>query len=72
MFRHQAHKGSSPSSLRMLAGAPANALEDDPVLADYTLAGYSALGIDPRTVQATIAKYTPKGIINNAPRVAWA
>ena len=46
-------------SLRLLAGAPANALEDDPVLQDWTLAGYSALGIDPRTVGATIRKFTP-------------
>lgn len=46
-------------SLRLLAGAPANALANDPVLNDYTMAGYSALGIDPRTVQATIKQFTP-------------
>jgi len=56
----------------MLAGAPANALAEDPVARDYTLAGYSALGIDPRTAQATIAKYTPQGIVNNSPRTLWA
>lgn len=46
-------------SLRLLAGEPANSLEDDPVALDYTLAGYSALGIDPRTVAAQIKKFTP-------------
>ena len=66
-----AYKTPLPS-LRLLAGAPANALAEDPVARDYTLAGYSALGIDPRTAQATIAKYTPQGIVNNSPRTLWA
>lgn len=46
-------------SLRLLAGAPWNQLEDDPVAMDYALAGYSAQGIDPRTVQATLKKFSP-------------
>lgn len=46
--------------LRMLAGDPWSSLEDDPVAMDYALAGYSALGIDPRTVAATVRKFTPQ------------
>ena len=63
--------GTSLPSLRFLAGAPASALANDPVLNDYTMAGYSALGIDPRTVEATIKQYTPTSTQNNFPRISF-
>lgn len=63
---------SSPlPSPRLLAGEVWNRLSDDPVAMDYALAGYSALGIDPRTIEATVRKFTPTSPMNNMPRVNW-
>jgi hypothetical protein len=59
-------------SPRLLAGSPWSAILDDPVLQDYTDAGYSALGIDPRTIAATVKKFTPKSaqaVGQTSPRV---
>ena len=47
-------------SPRLLAGAPYEALLNDPDALDYTRAGFSALGISPRSLQASIEKYLPK------------
>src|SRR3990167_3963351 len=66
---------STLPDVRQLAGAPYEALLADPDLFDMTRAGYSAgpdgVPISPRQLQATLAKYTPQGIVNNAPRTAW-
>jgi hypothetical protein len=62
---------------RLLAGAPANALEADPVLMDYALAGYgqpAGGAIDPRTVLADIQRFTPRSaqrVGQNMPRVSF-
>lgn len=58
-------------SPRLLAGAPYERLLEDPDLLDYTRSGFSALGISPRNLEATIRKFTPSGIINNSPRVSF-
>jgi hypothetical protein len=47
-------------SPRLLAGAPARMLEEDPDLAAYTQAGYSSMGISPDTLAAQIARFTPR------------
>lgn len=59
-------------SPRLLAGSPWEQISNDPVLQDYLAAGYSSMGIDPRSVQAAVQQYTPRGIINNSPRVSFA
>jgi len=64
--------GTPLPSLRLLAGEPANRLSEDPVALDYALAGYSGIGIDPRTVAATIKKFTPTSAqYQNIPRVSF-
>lgn len=57
--------------LRLLAGAPAAQLAQDPDLMDYALAGYSRRGISPRSVAATLQRFTPEGIMNNFPRLSF-
>jgi hypothetical protein len=67
--------GGSIPSLRLLAGSPWDSLEQDPAAMDYALAGYSAMGIDPRTVASTVAKFTPNSaqrVGQTAPRVNFA
>ncbi len=61
--------------LRFLAGAPFEALQDDPRLLKQVMAGYRTAeggAIDPETFLSTIKKFTPKGISYNTPRVAFA
>ena len=58
-------------SPRLLAGAPWQSLMEDPDAMDYALSGYSALGISPRNIAATIKKFTPNAPMNNIPRVSF-
>jgi len=58
-------------SPRLLAGAPYNELLQDPDAMAYTQAGYSALGISPNNLAATIKRFTPNAPMNNIPRVVF-
>jgi hypothetical protein len=57
--------------IRLLAGAPANALADDPDLLDYTKAAYSSMGISPNNLMATLKKFQTASPIGNTPRVSF-
>jgi hypothetical protein len=57
---------------RHLAGAPASELLQNPFARGITEGTYSMLGIPEEQLWADIRRFTPSGIINNAPRVSWA
>ena len=62
-------------SPRLLAGAPYETLLDDPDALAYAQSGYSALGISPENLAATIRRFTPKSaqlVGQTMPRVNFA
>jgi len=63
--------GTALPDIRLLAGAPANALAEDPDLMNYAKAGFSSMGISDDTFLSTLRKFTPNAPVNNSPRVNW-